>query len=85
MFGVSSFVLAVKVSQYKGFFKRWLLFASLFYAKRKNPDIVSISGFLGGAESGTRTRTSIGQEILSLTRLPFRHFSKLKYYPTNSR
>ena len=32
MFGVSSFVLAVKVSQYKGFFKRWLLFASLFYA-----------------------------------------------------
>ena len=29
-----------------------------------------------GAESGTRTRTPRGQEILSLRRLPFRHSSK---------
>ena len=51
MFGVSLFVLAVKCSQYNGFFKRLFQLMPLFYAKRKNSDIVSISKFLGGGAS----------------------------------
>ena len=52
MFGVSSFVLAVKVSQYKGFFKRWLLLARYFMQKERTRTLYQYPGSLVVLKAG---------------------------------